>query len=707
MGKTEKLKFLAEQYEARNVVTFFGAGASISSGLPIAWQIVEAILIHLCQHLPAYRSETVTKIKSLSSENKLPRFEMLVSRLTSNCGEGAYKVLDIFETAAPNPSHIVISQLINNKYQDIHFTTNFDNLLELAGCEEHGSIYEPEDVDGSRIPRIVHLHGGSSNHHRDFTKIISTIDGILFPLPNQFRTLLEAELKKKIIVLVGYSGEDDDIRPILESFSDKNRIWTINPSVKVDSNIFRIVGSMERVIEDTSDNALLKIYQHLLENNPNLKEIFDLTPNAEFTSRKVNELLHARTQELEPYGCILVLLESLLDAGDTNLYETITRSLDLDDVDRFGLLSSLFEATQNSKLRAELTSVFLPTYWKELPPEKLVGLASSFVKISSIENALIVGKRASEVAQIEKVSTYLRAKLLFANLLVFYETDTGDKTLAITEINHALSIASAYPDMKASLLNTKGVALQRTEASFEEVLACYEEALAAAMVTQVPSRACKVLVNLSELYRTNPNSTDKTIKYLQQARAIAEVHNLFNVIAHTFSGMLLSYTSQGQWSKVKQEIEAAHIFLSSHSVPAQVRAGTLIDIGVAYIGLKEYVLAEQSCLYAIQIVEDELNGNLHRMTMAVANYLEAIARQEIVDEGNKYFRRAPEILANAISSKYSYGASWLAIAISKCFYVQKNILKAKEYIEMATDQNKVSQFEEVSEELEKLRRLMQ
>ena len=161
---SEQIDFLAEQLLEKNVVFFFGAGASISSGLPVAWKVVEDILLKLSDVLPENRKEVYKRIKELSRREKLPRFETLISCLVSSCGDAAYNILDIFETAKPNLSHKVIAKLISHGYVQTHFTTNFDNLLEQALTCKADSIYEPFELEGKTtnkkmIPGINQTQG--------------------------------------------------------------------------------------------------------------------------------------------------------------------------------------------------------------------------------------------------------------------------------------------------------------------------------------------------------------------------------------------------------------------------------------------------------------------------------------------------------------------------------------------------------------------
>ena len=699
MDYKEQVATLAEQYLNGNVVTFFGAGASVSAGLPIAVHAVEGVLKGLCQHLPYYRSEAVATIESLSRANKLPRFETLIGRLVETCGDDTYQLLNVFESASPNVSHAIVATFLGSGTQHLHFTTNFDNLLEQASAHQLNSYYEPKAVAKVLPKSIYHLHGGCSSHHQDFSQIISTINGVLRPLPMPFNTLLTQTLDNYTLLFVGYSAEDDDIRPILQKYTSKGRIWTVDPHISPNSKMHGVVGAEDRIIKQPADEFFKDLAVSMGISVPSLD---GSETTASTQSPDVTAILASLTASLHPEEAVSTLLLTLLDAGAYDLYEQIIETDAYNDVERFHRLTSLYEHTQRQSLRTRLQHFALPTDLRSFSLKQLLSLGSGYAKLADYKTAFALYEQAEQVATPDDFQAYYEAKLGMANLLLFYDEETTDKTRAITYLDDALRFVDDFPDRKAILLNTKGVALDRTNAPLAEAEACYMKALTAAKATRIPFEIAKVYVNLAELYRKDINTIIKTITYLRKARHLARHYHLENVMAHSFSGRLLAYDKLGNLARLKAEIRRTLRFLDTHQVPAQSRAGTLIDLCVGFMGLKDYDQAKDYAMQAIKVADVEMGGNIHRLSMAQANYLEVLIRQRDIGEIDAFLDQAKNTLSRAIDSNFANGASWLAASLAKSFVLKTDITHAEHYLNIMREQNNAVNAQEVTSEIARI-----
>ena len=107
----------------KEIIFFCGAGISRHSGLPLANDLVQAILAKL-DILPE-EIETITN-------SGLP-FEAFIETLIDNSEPN--QIIEIFDLGKPNTNHFLLAKLAKAGYVTTIFTTNFDLRVTLTSHE--------------------------------------------------------------------------------------------------------------------------------------------------------------------------------------------------------------------------------------------------------------------------------------------------------------------------------------------------------------------------------------------------------------------------------------------------------------------------------------------------------------------------------------------------------------------------------------------
>lgn len=179
------------------------------------------------------------------------RFESLM-QLISDDIDSELNILNCLDSCnSPNLNHYVLALLIKQGHKV--FTTNFDNLIEIA-CETLGVNYESVSSDNEYSDYLKNnydyplfkLHGTfKKNINGVWQNRRSSIKATLksigrnsyeFFIHPSIKDVFSNIIKSHDLILIGYSGCDDfDICPLIANIqSDKNLIWinhNSNPSI--------------------------------------------------------------------------------------------------------------------------------------------------------------------------------------------------------------------------------------------------------------------------------------------------------------------------------------------------------------------------------------------------------------------------------------------------------------------------------------------
>ena len=195
-----------------------GSGASISSGIKTAQEMIDE-----WRNLLFLRSNSSVACQDWLDDQSWYKHEDEYSLLFENIydqpSQRRVYVEERIKDAHPNWGYIYLTNLLANRFFDVVFTTNFDDLINEA-CylysEDMRPIVAAHDsaVQGIRVtakrPKIIKLHG-------DF--LYDNIKNTLAELET-----LEANTKRKLtqfareygLVVLGYSGRDRSVMDTLE-----------------------------------------------------------------------------------------------------------------------------------------------------------------------------------------------------------------------------------------------------------------------------------------------------------------------------------------------------------------------------------------------------------------------------------------------------------------------------------------------------------
>lgn len=226
------------QMRAGRLMWLLGAGASVSAGIPTAWDMVWEFKQQL---FISQRRVAIGRVSDLSN----PAIRQLLQGHIDASGKfptagSADEYAALFEAAWPNetdrqtyldsklkgakPSygHIALASLMKGGYLKLVWTTNFDPLIADASAKVHDSTgaltsvaldapdLAAQSIASERWPVEVKLHGDfRSRRLKNTNDELREQDAILR------RSLVEASQKFGLVV-VGYSGRDSSVMATLD-----------------------------------------------------------------------------------------------------------------------------------------------------------------------------------------------------------------------------------------------------------------------------------------------------------------------------------------------------------------------------------------------------------------------------------------------------------------------------------------------------------
>jgi len=193
--------------------TIFFVGSAISifdpSNLPSAPALTNAVINALLAH-GAF--ETVgDRFEGLT----WPRMETVLQEIAYCHEPSALAALAPLRRAAPNAYHRFLAHHLGRQIPRI-YTTNQDELIEAA-LRDHGlqdgidySVWVPGQTwEASRLPALIKLHGTLGQP----VSIRTTLRQVSRGLPDDIALQLVDDLQSIAFCVLGYSGNDVDIRP--------------------------------------------------------------------------------------------------------------------------------------------------------------------------------------------------------------------------------------------------------------------------------------------------------------------------------------------------------------------------------------------------------------------------------------------------------------------------------------------------------------
>jgi hypothetical protein len=198
-----------------------GAGASFSSGIPVAWEV----LLDLCRNAAAADGEDIGEVAPDKwwerTRNEEPTYSRVLERLAKTAAlrqallEGYFEVSDADREGGikqPTAAHKGIARLVALGAIKVIITLNFDRLIEqalrAAGIEPT-VITHPSEIDGMRPLHqldcvVIHLHGDYKNPD----SMLNT-ENELGKYAPATKKLLERILEDYGLLIAGWSAKHD------------------------------------------------------------------------------------------------------------------------------------------------------------------------------------------------------------------------------------------------------------------------------------------------------------------------------------------------------------------------------------------------------------------------------------------------------------------------------------------------------------------
>lgn len=197
-----------------------GAGVSMSSGVPSAWGVQDALI----KQLAAADQQDCGDDSFGWYEAKFgasPTYEGLLESLAATQSERQSLLRNFFEPTSeqreagekmPSPAHRAIARLVQAGRVRVLLTLNFDTLLETALRDagiEPTVVSQPSDIDGlnplhSQQALIIHLHGD----YLTPSAMLNTV-GELESYQERVDRLLDRILSDYGLIIAGWSAKYD------------------------------------------------------------------------------------------------------------------------------------------------------------------------------------------------------------------------------------------------------------------------------------------------------------------------------------------------------------------------------------------------------------------------------------------------------------------------------------------------------------------
>jgi len=274
MDKDSLTKLLSESQELTFLI---GAGCSVDepSCLATGREMIDSIINHSC-----IKAEVESLIEC--NHKNLFRFEALIEIFHNNC-DPDLALLDYYELCdKPNFQHFYLAEML--KKGNFVITVNFDNLIERAldllevNINKIIPVISKSDFLSNLNPKMIFrqgkfpiykIHGSITNYVKKTDtkkslkatlKSLGKIKRIWgeFLIDPYKRLVFKQILDNRILVVIGYSGNDDfDIIPSLKLIKNIRKIIWLNYTGEINSSL-EFLEIKEGSIENDDLTTLLK-----------------------------------------------------------------------------------------------------------------------------------------------------------------------------------------------------------------------------------------------------------------------------------------------------------------------------------------------------------------------------------------------------------------------------------------------------------------
>ena len=307
----EQVQDLAEEIlhskdSGRPFALLTGAGCSISAGIPSAKSLIKEI-----NETPKFKN----RLRKLNGK-EVDDYGLCMRQLPKNTRKEL--LTPHLKQAKVNWAHIAIASMMKEGFIERTLTFNFDNILNRANglCGEYPAIYDyvtgvSDSTDHIVSPCIIHLHG------QGYGLSMLNSDKETGDHAKRIKPLLRDTLDRSPILVIGYSGQADEVFPkISEVFDGKETLHWCDYEEEPSQNVKELLSSYEDLTHHyggvDADLFLVQLAQALNCFPPKVfdqpldhlrDEIKDVMPfpSSDDTSTKLDVLATLNTK-LDSYG---------------------------------------------------------------------------------------------------------------------------------------------------------------------------------------------------------------------------------------------------------------------------------------------------------------------------------------------------------------------------------------------------------------------
>lgn len=688
---------LAKKIKEKNVIFFFGAGASKSANLPLGFEIIDWFLKNIVTDPKLY-----SKIKN--SKYKL-RFEKTISLTSEILGEKALKLLDVFTLSQPTIAHNFVARCAKEGLIHSHLTTNFDNLIELA-FEKKGlkqnclySIEHFKKVNSNGFNNYL-LHGTTLKNGINPNEIISTIDSVLLPLNYYKEKALIETINNRTVVFIGYSAWDHDIFPILKKKVKSSEYWFVSPD-KFDKNE-RIVellnGDQSRYLATTSDELFAKLFKSVFPKE-RLEE--QENPTSVYIENKFKKQLGFINSENRAKIVVKLLTFIGLTDDALELNSKTIKYIDknywlhqeADILYQSGKWEKLKPLVEDSIDELKKEQTFKNTDYSALAR---ILLNSNFYE--EAENYARLGFNKS-IDSDNKLDIAISG-LALGNVLLF----RGRHEDAFHPFNKALDSCDDYPERTASIKMALGVLNYRV-GNIEESEKQYLEALKIFEESTDKFSIAKCQLNLAELYRHDKNKLSSAFRCIDRAKELAFENNYHSVLYNLASIEMLALKLDGNPDKAVDIGLQAIEKIKTNSLQGETYANTVSDTGLIYYALGKFEKALSLFKEALEIfISIE---HFYRIPLLYSNIAEVLIKmgdypnaEEQIEIAKTYFEKFGSEESGLEVTLWVLSAECKLLLIKKGYELCKiKIDKGLNNSKKINDSELILEFEELKKEL--------
>jgi hypothetical protein len=273
-GFLEHIRFVHTNMRDHAYAWVLGAGASRSSGIPLAGELVQRWLNELHRRLDHSRPPLALAEWATAENLDIQKFDYKTAtsfysrvyerRFGDNPDEGFADLEALMSNKDPSPGYSILAQVLDKTSHKVVISTNFDNLVADAlsiYTETFPLVIGHESLANfvrvvSRRPVICKIHRdlllGPKNDHRSLRR-----------LHESWAAALRALFSQHTPLFIGYGGNDDSLMDLLESLDPEDikgqLIWCYHERFEPSERIVSLVQQHKGALVPVPDFDLLMV----------------------------------------------------------------------------------------------------------------------------------------------------------------------------------------------------------------------------------------------------------------------------------------------------------------------------------------------------------------------------------------------------------------------------------------------------------------